>query len=75
MLGDNIVQLKKFLEDDDYKDLLEFCCEPKAWKEIRKLKIKQSKMFEIMKDLKTTNNLQFNDGKYFTPEFVKAHLK
>lgn len=75
MSGEDIEQLKKYLEDNDYRILLDFCCEPRAWKEISKLKIKQSKMFQMLKDLKTTNALQFNDGKYYTPTFVKEYLK
>jgi hypothetical protein len=30
MSDENLAQLKKFLDDEDYKMLLEFCCEPKA---------------------------------------------
>ena len=75
MSGENIEQLKKYLEDNDYRTLLDFCCEPRPWKEISKLKIKNDKMFQVLKDLKTTNLLQFNDGKYFTPMFVKEYLK
>lgn len=74
MSAENLAQLKKFLDDEDYKELLEFCCEPRAWKEISKLKIKQSKMFKMLKDLKTSETLLFADGKYYTAPHAKEYM-
>jgi hypothetical protein len=71
-----LAELQKYLKDADYKMIISFCQEPKAWDEISKLKqIKQSKLFQIMKDLKTVKALEFNGGKYFTASFVKDMLK
>ncbi len=75
MSEENLVQIKEYLDDEDCKNLLEFCTEPKAWKEIAKLKIKQSKMFKMMKDLKISKALEFADGKYYTAAFVKEYMK
>lgn len=74
MSDENLAQLKSFLDDEDYKTLLEFCCEPRAWKEISKLKIKQSRMLKILKDLKMSETLLFADGKYYTAPFAKEYL-
>ena len=71
---ESLTQLKKYLEDKDYKELLEFCLEPKAWKEISKLKIKKSKMFNVLKALKESSMLEFADGKYYTASFVKEYM-
>ncbi|MFQ6053082.1 MAG: hypothetical protein ACE5OO_02475 [Candidatus Bathyarchaeia archaeon] len=68
-------ELQRYLQDEDYKKLLCFCKEPKSWNEIRKLKMKQSKLFQILKDLKTAKALEFADGKYYsaahTMEFIE----
>ena len=74
MTDENLVQLQKYLEDRDYKELLEFCFEPKAWKEISKLKMKRSKMFTVLKDLKESSILEFAEGKYYAASFVKEHM-
>jgi hypothetical protein len=71
----NLDELQKYLADEDCKQLLTFCMEPKEWKEISKLKIKQSKMFKILKELKTSNALQFADGKYYSALVVKEYLE
>lgn len=75
MEDENLVKLQKYLEDEDYKELIEFCCEPRAWNEISKLKIKKSKLFQILKDLKISSTLKFADGKYYAASFVKEYLK
>jgi hypothetical protein len=74
MDGEQLVDLQKYLQDHDCIDLLSFCAEPKSWNEIRKLKVKDSKLFKMMKELKTAKALGFTDGKYFTAPFVKEHL-
>ena len=70
-----LADLQNYLKDEDYKTMLNFCLEPKSWDEIRKLKVKQSKLFQIMKDLKVAKALEFNGGKYFTASFAKQVLK
>jgi len=74
MSDENLAQLKEFLDDEDYKMILEFCCEPKAWKEVSKLKIKQSRFLNILKDLKVSETLLFADGKYYTAPFAKEYM-
>jgi len=71
----NVDELQKWLADEDCKQLLTFCLEPKEWKEISKLKIKQSKMFKMLKELKTSNALQFADGKYYSAPVVREYLE
>ena len=70
-----MAELRKYLENEDYRKLLTFCLEPKAWNEIRKMKIKQSKLFQILKDLKMAKALEFADGKYYAAAFTKELLK
>jgi len=71
-----LAELQKYLKDADYKTIISFCLEPKGWDDISKIKqIKKSKLFQIMKDLKTAKALEFNGGKYFTASFVKDMLK
>ncbi len=70
-----ITQLQKYLVDADYKQILAYCVEPKQWKDIAKLKVKQSKIFQILKDLKTIKALEFSDGKYLTASYVKEHIE
>ena len=70
-----IAELQKYLQDEDYKGILSFCVEPKAWNEIRKLKVKQSKLFQILKDLKVVKALDFANGKYYTTSFAKELLR
>lgn len=71
----NVAELQKYLKDEDYRSVLTFCLEPKPWDEIRKLKVKQSKLFQIMKDLKVATALEFANGKYCTTGFAKDILK
>lgn len=73
--GSDEEKLQGYIKDSDYKMVLSFCIEPKAWDDIRKLKIKQSKLFQMMKDLKVAKGLEFNNGKYFTASFAKEMLK
>jgi hypothetical protein len=47
----------------------------KEWKEISNLKIKQSKMFKMLKELKTSNALMFADGKYYSAPVVREYLE
>jgi len=70
-----IADLQNYLKDADYKVLLTFCLEPKSWDEIRKMKIKQNKLFQILKDLKMSKALEFADGKYFAAQFSKEYVK
>lgn len=70
-----IAELQKYLNDEDYKMLLTFCVEPKAWKEISKLKLKKGKIFQILKDLKIVKALEFADGKYYAASFAQEFLK
>jgi hypothetical protein len=46
----------------------------KEWKEISNLKIKQSKMFKMLKELKTCNALQFAEGKYYSAPVCEGIL-
>jgi len=70
-----LAELRKYLKDADYKTIITFCLDLKGWDEISKIKqIKKSKLFQIMKDLKTCKALEFNEGKYFTAKFVKDEL-
>jgi hypothetical protein len=70
-----VAELQKYLNDGDYKMLLSFCVEPKAWADISKLKLKKGKMFQIMKDLKIINALAFSDGKYYAAPYTQEYLK
>ena len=70
-----LAELQKYMQDEDYKAILSFCVEPRAWSEIRKLKVKQSKLFQILKDLKLVKALDFADGKYYATSFAKDFLK
>jgi len=70
-----IAGLQKYLNDEDYKMLLSFCTEPKEWKEIVRIKIKKGKMFQVLKDLKAINALEFADGKYYAAPFAREFLK
>ncbi len=70
-----IAELQKYLGDEDYKMLLTFCVEPKAWNDIAKLKMKKGKMFQIMKDLKIIKALAFADGKYYAAPYTQEYLK
>lgn len=74
MAEDNGARLRELIGDEQCKRLLEFCIEPREWKEIQKLKIKSHKIFGLMKELKTIKALEFADGKYFSADFVKEYL-
>lgn len=71
-----IAELQKYVKDEDYKYLLNFCKEPKSWNDIRKLKVKQSKLFQVLKDLKIIHGLEFNNDtkEYFTSDYAKLYL-
>lgn len=45
------------------------------WSEISKLNIKASKIFQMIKDLKRINALEFNGEKYTTASNVQEYLK
>lgn len=75
MTDDTLKTLQKYLGDDDYKQLLTFCLEPRQWSEISKLSIKISKVFQMIKDLKTIEALEYASGKYATASFVKEHIE
>lgn len=76
MIGEKeIFDLQRFLKDEDYKTVMVLCLEPKSWGDIQKTRIKQSKLFQILKDLKLAKCLEFNGGKYCTAAFVKEYLK
>ncbi len=74
-----LAELQKYLRDEDYCKVLGFCLEPRSWNDIRQLnkgaKIKESKLFQIMRDLKLVGALEFNDGKYSTSTFARDLLK
>jgi len=74
MAEENGAKLRELIGDEQCKQLLEFCLEPRAWREIQKLKIKPNKLFGLMKDLKTIKALDFADGKYFSADIVKEYL-
>jgi hypothetical protein len=74
-MSKDIEKLKGYLQkDEDYKKMLDFCLEPKEFRDIQGLKIRKDKLFNIVLDLKTMNALEFNNGKYSTAAFVKEHL-
>jgi len=75
MADGTVTQLQKYLVDIDYKKILTYCVEPKQWNDIAKLNIKQSKVFQILKDLKTIKALEFSDGKYLTASYAKEHIE
>jgi hypothetical protein len=68
----DIEVLKKHLEDEDFVKVLNHCREPKTYNEMKGAKVKQSKLFKILKDLKINEALLFADGKYYSsPEALK----
>jgi len=68
----DIEVLKKHLEDEDFVKILNHCREPKAYNEMKGAKVKQSKLFKILKELKENEALLFADGKYYSsPEAIK----
>lgn len=75
MADDTIKKLQKYLGDDDYKQFLTFCLEPRQWSEISKLSIKTSKVFQMIKDLTTIEALKYASGKYETASYVQEHIE
>jgi hypothetical protein len=68
----DIEVLKKHLEDDDFVKILNHCKEPKTYSEMKAAKIKDGKLFQVLKELKVNGALLFADGKYYTsPEALK----
>ena len=64
--------LKKHLEDEDFVKILNHCREPKTYTEIRAAKVKEGKLFKILKELKVNEALLFADGKYYSsPDALK----
>ena len=74
-VGLNVDVLKKNLEDADCLKLLNHCIEPKTFNEIKKTKIKDSKLFKILKEMKVAEALSFADGKYYTTQEAQEYLK
>jgi hypothetical protein len=74
-----LAELQKYLRDEDYCKVLGFCLEPRSWNDIRQLnkgaKIKESKLFQIMRDLKLVGALEFRDGKYYTSDLARNVMK
>jgi hypothetical protein len=75
MNAEEVAKLRRYLEDEDYKRLLSFCCEPKTWREIMKMGVKRDRLFDILKDLKLVKALGFADGKYYTTEAARSFLE
>ncbi len=68
----DIEVLKKQLEDEDFVKILNHCREPKTYNEMKAAKVKDSKLFRILKELKINEALLFADGKYYSsPEALK----
>lgn len=65
-MGLNIDTLKEQIEKENYLKVLNHCREPKSFKEIRLIKIRESQLFNILKELKVNEALLFADGKYYT---------
>jgi hypothetical protein len=64
--------LKKHLEDEDFVKILNHCREPKTYKEMKGAKVRDSKLFKVLKELKINEALFFADGKYYSsPEALK----
>jgi hypothetical protein len=64
--------LKKQLEDEDFVKILNHCREPKTYGEMKGAKVKQGKLFKVLKELKVNEALLFADGKYYSsPEALK----
>ena len=64
--------LRKHLEDEDFVTILNHCREPKSYKEMKAAKVKDSKLFKVLKELKLNEALLFADGKYYaSPEALK----
>ena len=78
-MGLNVDALKQQLSDEDCKKILDICKEPKPFKDLRKAskaaKIKEGKLFKILKDLKLSEALLFADGKYYTSPEALEYLK
>jgi len=75
MNEEELTQLRKYLENEDYKKLLSYCCEPRTWREIMRAGIKRDHLFDILKNLKLVKALSFADGKYYTTEAARSLLE
>ncbi len=75
MNEEELAQLRRYLENEDYRKLLSFCCEPRDWRELRKAGVKQERLFDVLRDLKLVKALAFADGKYYTTETAKSLLE
>ncbi len=75
MNEEELAQLRRYLENEDYRKLLSFCCEPRNWRELSKAGIRQERLFDIVRDLKLVKALAFADGKYYTTEMAKSLLE
>ena len=73
-LGINVDTIKKQVQDEDCKKLLTHCKEPRAFNEMKGAKIKESKLFKLLKELKLSEALLFADGKYYTSPDVFEFL-
>ena len=71
----NIDNVKQQLTDDDCKKVLTHCKDPKSFQEIRSTKIKEGKLFKVLKELKLSEALLFADGKYYTSPEVFEYLE
>jgi hypothetical protein len=68
----DIEVLKKQLEDEDFVKILNHCREPKAYNEMKAAKVRDSKLFKVLKELKINEALLFADGKYYSsPDALK----
>ena len=52
ILGLNVDKLKQQLSDADCMKVLTHCKEPKTFKEIKATKIKEGRLFKVLKELK-----------------------
>lgn len=75
MNEEEVAKLRRYLQDEDYKRLLFFCCEPRSWREIMDMGVKRDRLFDILKDLKLVKALGFSDGKYYTTESARSLLE
>ncbi|MCD6480633.1 hypothetical protein J7L65_07640 [Candidatus Bathyarchaeota archaeon] len=75
MNEEELAQLRRYLENEDYRKLLSFCCEPRDWRELGKAGVKQERLFDIVRDLKLVKALAFANGKYYTTEMAKSLLE
>lgn len=70
--GLNLQNLQVHLKDENCRKVLIHCKEPKTLSEIRKTKISEGKLFNVLKDLKLSEALLFAEGKYYTsPDAIR----